>query len=257
MTDSLKDAVRERRPLIGTTVCLPGATLAELLAEPFDLIWIDLEHAAIGPLDAQEIMIGAQATGAYALVRIPADSHRLMTTMLDAGADGIVLADVEQAQTAQAAARLMLHPPDGERGFGPRRVSLRGRRAGRPHASPSLWVQIESEAGRRNAAEIAAIEGVDAVVVGASDLSFSLGTPLDTGSPQVREAVEDIRDATLAAGAAFGLAGPLNGSAAALARGASILVLGTDARLCAGAADAAAEQMRAILNDDPRETQLS
>jgi 2-keto-3-deoxy-L-rhamnonate aldolase RhmA len=257
MSASLKDAVRDRRQLIGTTVCLPGATLAELLAEPFDLIWIDLEHAAIGPLDAQEVMIGAQATGAYALVRIPADAHRLMTMMLDAGADGIVLAGVERPETAQTAARLMHHPPDGERGFGPRRLSLRGRRAERPNVSPSLWVQIESETGRRKAAELAAIEGVDAVVVGASDLSFSLGTPLDTSSPQVREAVREIRDATLAAGTAFGLAGPLDGNAIALAHGASILVLGTDARLCAGAADAAAAQMREILNDDPREIQRS
>jgi 4-hydroxy-2-oxoheptanedioate aldolase len=149
----------------------------------------------------------------------------------------------------------MQHPPAGDRGFGPRRVAWR--RRGAAAATPSLWVQIESEAGRRNAAEIASVDGVDAVVIGAADLSFSLGTPLQTGSREVQDAVQDIRDAVLGAGAAFGLAGALDANAAALARDASILVLGTDARLWAGAVDAAAQQMREILNDEFQEIKPS
>ncbi|HEV7941529.1 MAG TPA: aldolase/citrate lyase family protein [Solirubrobacteraceae bacterium] len=257
MSGSLKEAVLARQPLAGTTVTLPGAGIAELLAEPFDLIWIDLEHAALGPRDAQEIMIGAQAAGAYVLVRIPAEDHLLMTKMLDAGVDGVVLADVRQAATAEAAVRLTRHPPDGERGFGPRRLSLRRRTTEAPRATPSLWVQIESQQGRRNAGEIAAVDGVDAVVIGASDLSFAVGSPLDTGSQQMREAVSEIREAVSAAGTVFGLAGALDGDTAELAHGASILVLGTDARLCAGAVDSAARRMRDILNHDSQEMQLS
>lgn len=255
---ALREAVLARKPLIGTTVTLPTSTVAELLAEPFDLIWIDLEHAAIGPLDAQEIMIGAQAAGAYALVRIPAGDHRLMAKMLDAGADGVVLADVRDAATAAAAASLTRHPPEGERGYGPRRLSLRGRSVGASAMQPSLWAQIESEQGRRNSGEIAAVDGVDAVVIGTADLSFALGSPLDGGSAQMREAVQEIREAVIGADAVFGLAGALDANAPTLAAGASILVLGTDARLCAGAVDAAAAQMRKILQDDHlKETQPS
>jgi len=258
MSASLRDAVLAREPLVGTTVTLTGASLAELLAEPFDLIWIDLEHAAIGLLEAQEIMIGAQAAGTYVLVRIPAQDHHLMMQMLDAGADGVVLADVRDAATAAAAMRFTRLPPDGDRGFGPRRLSLRRRNAGAPALPPSLWAQIESEQGRRNAGEIASIEGVDAVVIGTADLSFALGSPLDTGSEQMREAVREIREAVIDAGTVFGIAGALDGNAAALCVGASILVLGTDARLCAGAVDAAAGRMREILQDhDPKEMQPS
>jgi 2-keto-3-deoxy-L-rhamnonate aldolase RhmA len=54
-------------------------------------VWIDLEHGALGPLDAQEMILGAQAAGTFALVRLPADAHALMATMLDAGADGVVI----------------------------------------------------------------------------------------------------------------------------------------------------------------------
>jgi 4-hydroxy-2-oxoheptanedioate aldolase len=254
---TLREAVVAGQRLVGTTITLPGATLAELLADPFDLVWIDLEHAALGPQDAQEIAIGAQAAGAYALARIPATAHQLMTVMLDAGMDGIVLADVSDPEIARSAARLTQHPPAGDRGFGPRRSAWRRRRAAAATPAASLWVQIESQAGRRNAGEIASLPGVDAVVVGASDLSFSLGMPLDTGSSELQDAVRDIRDAVLAAGTAFGLAGALDANAATLACGASILVLGTDARLCAGAVDAAAQQMREILNDEPQEIKLS
>jgi 2-keto-3-deoxy-L-rhamnonate aldolase RhmA len=256
MRRSIKDAVLAREPLFGTTMTLPGTTVAELVAEPFDLVWIDLEHAAIGPLDAQEMIIGTQAAGAYALVRLPAEAHQLMTMMLDAGADGVVLAGVEDPATAQAALTRTLHPPAGIRGFGPRRLSLRHRHAGAAPA-PTVWAQIESARGVQAAGEIAALPGVDALVVGTADLSFSVGTPLDTGSEQVRNAVLAIRDAATAAGTAFGLAGALDANAAELARGASIVVLGTDARLLAGAVDAAAVQMRDILKDDPQEIQLS
>jgi 2-keto-3-deoxy-L-rhamnonate aldolase RhmA len=257
MRRSIKDAVLAREPLLGTTMTLPGATAAELVAEPFDLVWIDLEHAAIGPLDAQEMIIGTQAAGAYALVRLPIDAHQLMTMMLDAGADGVVLAGAEDPATVQAALTRTLHPPAGIRGFGPRRASLRGRHAGAAPPPPTVWAQIESAGGVQAAGEIAALPGVDALVVGSADLSFSVGTPLDTGSQQVREAVLAVRDAATAAGAAFGLAGALDGNAAELARGASIVVLGTDARLLAGAVDSAARQMRDILNHDSQEMQLS
>jgi 4-hydroxy-2-oxoheptanedioate aldolase len=257
MRRSLKDAITARERLVGTTLTLPGAGVAELLAEAFDLVWIDLEHAALGPLDAQEVMLGAQATGAHALVRLPADAHELMTVMLDAGADGVVLAGVEDPASAQAALDHTRLPPEGVRGFGPRRLSLRGRHVGVAPAQPTVWAQVESAAGAQAAGEIAALPGVDAVVVGTADLSFSLGVPLDTGSVQLRECVREIRAAVTAAGTAFGVAGALDGNAAALAHGASILVLGTDARLCAETMDTAARRMRDIFNDDHQEIELS
>src|SRR5918997_4298369 len=112
---------------VGTVLTLPGATAAELLAEPFDVVWVDLEHAALGPLDAQEMILGAQAAGAFALVRLPNGAHDLMAKMLDAGADGVVLASVDGPEEAAAAVARVLHPPDGRRGWGPRRLALRRR----------------------------------------------------------------------------------------------------------------------------------
>jgi 4-hydroxy-2-oxoheptanedioate aldolase len=250
VAESLASAVTSARRLAGTVLTLPGATAAELLAEPFDLVWVDLEHGALGALDAQEMIIGAQAAGTYALVRLPADAHRLMTTMLDAGADGVVLADVAHPAIAVGAIERVAHPPDGTRGWGPRRLTLRQRGTGRRPPRPSVWVQIESAEGVQRVEQIAAVPGIDAVVVGTADLSFSLGAPLDTHAPQLLHAVETVRRATRAAGVALGVAGALDAAAPAAYAGASILVHSTDARLCARAVDDAAAWLRGALEPD-------
>jgi 4-hydroxy-2-oxoheptanedioate aldolase len=239
--DSLRAALVPRTLLVGTVLTLPGAAAAELLAEPFDLVWIDLEHGALGPGEAQDMALGAQAAGAYALARIPADAHALMTVMLDAGVDGVVLAGVGEPGQARAAVERAAHPPDGTRGWGPRRVSLRRRSGGNPPV-PSIWVQIESAEGVRRAGEIASVRGIDAVVVGTADLSFSLGASLDSQSPELLGAVERVREAS--AGVAFGLAGAVDRLPPAAREGACLLVHSTDARICAQAVDDAAARLR-------------
>jgi 2-keto-3-deoxy-L-rhamnonate aldolase RhmA len=107
-----------------------------------------------------------------------------------------------------------------------------------------VWVQIESAAGVECADAIAALPGVDAIVVGTADLSFSLGAPLDTHAPELLDAVEAVRRATVATGVALGIAGALDTLPVEACAGASILVHSTDARICADAVDRAAEWLR-------------
>jgi 4-hydroxy-2-oxoheptanedioate aldolase len=250
MAESLRAAIAAGAPLAGTVLTLPGAATAELLAEPFDLIWVDLEHAALSVRDAQEMILGAQAAGAFALVRLPASEPALLPPVLDAGADGIVLADVRDPELARAAVQRATHPPDGERGWGPRRLAFRGRGGGRELVAPSIWAQIESEEAVARAAQIGAVPGVDAICVGTADLSFSLGAPLDSASPQLREAIVASAAGARDAGCAFALAGALDQLPAELLSTSRILVHATGARLCAGAVDGAAEWLRSALESD-------
>jgi 4-hydroxy-2-oxoheptanedioate aldolase len=248
--ESLVDRAAARATLTGTFLTMPGASAAELLADPFDLVAIDMEHGALGPLEAQEMILGAQAAGAHALVRVPPDAYNLMTTMLDAGADGVMLAGVPDPQTAAAAVTRISHPPAGTRGWGPRRLALRGRGREHPSVRPALWVQIESTRGVDVAAEIAAVDGVDAMVVGTADLSFAVGTPRDTHSPEVAAAVATVRAGATEAGVVYGVAGALDTVPRALLAGATVLMHGTDARLCALAVDSAAEWLRSAFDLD-------
>jgi 2-keto-3-deoxy-L-rhamnonate aldolase RhmA len=251
MSDALKEQLRAGHPLVGTVLTLPGAATAELLAEPFDLVWLDLEHGALGPRDAQDMLVGAQATGAFGLVRLPADAFGLMAAVLDAGADGLVLADVGSADVARAAIDRVTHPPAGSRGWGPRRLSLRGRSHGADPVRPSIWVQIESRHGVENIDEITRAPGVDAVVVGTADLSFALGAPLDAHADALLSAVDDVRRACAASPVAFGVAGALTAAPPELLAGASILVHSTDARLSAEGVDRAAGWLRDVLQPKP------
>jgi 2-keto-3-deoxy-L-rhamnonate aldolase RhmA len=228
-----------------------------MLADPFDLVWVDLEHAALGVLDAQDVILGAQATGAWTLARLPADARGLITKMLDAGVDGIVLADVTSPAQVSDAWSWMHHPPVGERGFGPRRLQRRAKGEPAALANASLWIQIESDLTETQLREIIGASGIDAVVVGTSDLSFAVGTPLDVGSQQLRDAVSTTRAIADQANVPFGVAGALDGDLRPLIAGACVLVLGTDVRLCAAAVDSAAGQMREILNAHRQEVDTS
>lgn len=248
---TLRERIAAGERLAGTTLTLPGAPLVELLAEPFDLVWIDLEHAPLGVRDAQEMIVGAQAAGTAALVRLPAAHRRETVTALDAGVDGVVFADIPDAAALVAAIEPLSHPPAGTRGWGPRRLSTRGRNvAGAKTTAPVVWAQVESRDAVDRAAEIAAVPGLDAICIGLADLSVSLGAPLKLDAPELAQAVAKVRDACREAGTAFALAGPLDTAPPELLAGATILVHSTDAKLCAQAVDAAAAWIRTTLEPD-------
>jgi 4-hydroxy-2-oxoheptanedioate aldolase len=243
-------ALQRRRRLVGTVLTLPGAVTAETLADPWDIVWIDLEHGALGLHEAQEMIIGAQAAGALALARLSAvDAWPLIPPLLDAGADGLVAPDARNDEQVRALVRAMTLRPDGDRGHGPRRSALRHRARGLPLSRPELWVQIESAAGVSAADDIAAVAGVDALIVGTADLSIALATPGDLSSAAMLDALTIVADAARRHDVRFGVAGALSdppGLLEAILAGADVLVHATDARICAWAVDNAAAEMRAL-----------
>jgi 2-keto-3-deoxy-L-rhamnonate aldolase RhmA len=219
------------RPRVGTVLSLPGALVAEIVGRHFDVVWVDLEHGALGRRDMQDAVIGIQASGARAYVRVPlAESF---AAVLDAGADGIVVPHVEcAAQAHEAVGRLRLAPA-GSRGYGPRRLAVRSG----PDV-PACVVQIETVRGVDAAADIARAEGVEALVVGCADLSYDLEEPLRFDSPSLRAALATVGDAAESAGVVFGVAGM---PPVAVPQRAGLVITGSDIRIFdAALAEAAA-----------------
>jgi 2-keto-3-deoxy-L-rhamnonate aldolase RhmA len=207
---------------VGAVLSLPGAAHAELVARHLDFVWIDLEHAALGPAEMQDALVGVSAAGAAAYVRVPAGSPPAVA--LDAGADGIVFPRIRSVAEAERAVASLRHAPEGSRGYGPRRLAV-WPRAGRP----TCVAQIEDAAGVHSAAGIAAIHGVDALVLGAADLSFALGEPLAFDTPPLQSALDAVRTACETPGTRFGIAGlPV---ADAIRAGADLVLVGVDVRL--------------------------
>jgi 2-keto-3-deoxy-L-rhamnonate aldolase RhmA len=236
--------LRGGEALLGTVLTLPGVALAELLAEPLDFVWIDLEHGALDVADVAPLAVATRAGGCAPIVRLA--SHERLAAILDAGIDGVVAPHVESAAQARRLADRLRHPPHGSRGFAARRANGYGRRAGGPPTAPLLIAQIESAAGVEAAAEIAAVDGVAALVVGCADLALALdGTPAPD-SLRLRAAIGRVQDAAAAAGIASGIAGPDDAALLGdLAGGRStLLVCSADVRIYARAVDELAQRVR-------------
>jgi 2-keto-3-deoxy-L-rhamnonate aldolase RhmA len=245
-TPRFNTRLRDGETLLGTVLTLAGVALAELLAEPLDFVWIDLEHGALDAGDVPPLAVAARAAGCAALVRL-ASSDRV-PAILDAGVDGVVAPRVESAAQARRLADRLRHPPRGSRGFAARRASWYGRAAARSSADdPLLLAQIESVAGVEAAEEIAAVDGVDALVVGCADLALALDGTLEPASPRVREAIVHVQDAAEAAGIASGVAGPDDPGLLHDLVGdrSTLLVCAADVRIYARAVDDLVDRLRA------------
>lgn len=239
---SFTDRLRRGDTLVGTVLTLPSVQLAELAAEPLDLVWLDLEHGALDVGDVPSLAVAARAAGAAAFVRLPRADAAGLAAVLDSGVDGVVAPCVESAAEARRLVERLHHPPRGSRGFASRRAQRYGR-AGAP--DPLCLAQVESEAGVASAGEIAAVEGVDALVVGVADLELDLG--LDP-----RAAIAEVQEAAGAQGVVSGIAGPSDACRLLeLAAGRStLLICSADVRLYAEAIDAAVAPLRATVEEE-------
>ena len=191
---------------LGTVITLPDVALAELTASAVDFVWIDLEHGALDRRDVQPLASAARAAGAECFARLASADHPVLGPVLDAGVNGVVVPGADSAAEAEAVVRRLRYPPLGSRGLAARRASEYGLRA--PEHDPRCVVQIESEAGAAEADRIAAVDGVEALVVGCADLAAETGESLAAGAPRAQDAICRVRDACDRAGIDFGLAGP-------------------------------------------------
>ncbi|MBN9210162.1 MAG: 2-dehydro-3-deoxyglucarate aldolase [Microbacterium sp. 71-36] len=235
------------RPLAGMWVCSASATVAEIAAgSGLDWLLIDMEHSATS-LDS--VLAQVQVAAAYPVtpvVRVPWNDAVTIKRVLDVGAQNLIVPMISTAAEARAAVAATRYPPAGIRGVGSALArSARWNRVDGYLATAtehvSLTVQIETAAAVDAAAEIAAVEGVDAVFVGPSDLSASMGLLGQQSHPDVVAAVHRVFEAAHAAGVAVGVNAfdPLVAEAY-LDAGADFVAVGADVALLARASEALA-----------------
>lgn len=237
---------RPDAPALGTWVKLSAPESMELVAlAGFDFAVIDLEHSAMSLESAFRHIGTALFAGVSPIVRVPSLEGGIVQRLLDAGAEGIMLPHVDTVEQAEAAAAAVRFPPRGTRGVGS--TSRAGRwgamsredylRYGQEEVV--LIAQIESSLAARNAGVIAAVDGVDCLLIGAADLSTSEGAT--ESDPRVAGIIADaIRD-TRAAGVPIGNAGgPTAASVqAAVDAGYTFTIMSNDATMLGDAASAA------------------
>lgn len=244
---------RTEGPALGTWVKLPAMESVELMGlAGFDFVVIDLEHSAIDLETAYRHIGTALFSGVSPIVRVPGLDAGIVQRVLDAGAEGIMLPHVDTVEQAEAAAAAVRFAPRGTRGVGSTsRAGAWGAMSREDYLRYGqeevvLIAQIESAEAARNAGAIAAVDGVDCLLIGAADLSTSEGTT--ESDPRVVGIIADaIRD-TRAAGVPIGNAGgPTAASVqAAVDAGYSFTVLGNDASMLGAAASAAVAAGRSV-----------
>ncbi|MFJ4152747.1 HpcH/HpaI aldolase/citrate lyase family protein [Streptomyces galbus] len=237
------------RPLIGMWVCSGSPLVAEICAgSGLDWLLVDMEH---GPNQLESALAQLQAVAAYPvspLVRAPGLLPVMIKQILDLGAQNILLPMIDTPEQAEAAVRAVRYPPRGNRGIGSALArSARWNRVAdylvNADEHVSLFVQIESVTGVENAAEIAAIDGVDGVFVGPSDLAASMGLIGQQTHPDVVAAAGRAFDAVHSAGKPFGVnAFDPAVASAYIQQGASFVLVGADVALLARSSEKLAEQ---------------
>ncbi len=236
-----------RRPLAGAWVCTGSPLVAEIVAgSGLDWILVDGEHSPLGLETTTAILQVVAAYPVTAVVRVAAGDVVLIKQVLDLGAQNLLVPMVETAEQAEAAVAAASYPPRGVRGVGS--ALARGSRWNRVEnyladaaRHVSVFVQIESAAGVADAARIAAVDGVDGVFVGPSDLAASLGHLGEQDHPDVVAHVLATFDAVTAAGKPVGV----NAFAPEQARryleaGAAFVLVGADVTLLARGSEALA-----------------
>ena len=199
MTTHLKNLFKARlgkQQQIGFFATMGSAGLPELLAGcGFDWVLIDTEHS---PLELPEVIDHLRAingAGLPALVRPAWNDMVTIKRVLDQGAQTLLIPYVENAEEARRAVSSIRFPPRGVRGVsGSSRSSNYGLETdyfARAEAELCLIVQIESAGALARIEEIAAVDGVDAVFIGPSDLAASMGHIGNAQHPDVQAAIND------------------------------------------------------------------
>jgi 2-keto-3-deoxy-L-rhamnonate aldolase RhmA len=179
----------------------------------FHWLFIDLEHSTADLDLASQMCFAALPTGVTPIVRVPEGDINLAARILDGGAQGVIFPHVDTPQEAQRLVRACRYPPRGTRSFtfpGPQLgyQHLKAAEAMQALDSETLIVMmIETPEAVENAGAIAAVDGVDVVLIGGQDLCSTMGIPGQTNDPRFVEAVGRVADAAKVAGKWPGLGG--------------------------------------------------
>jgi 2-keto-3-deoxy-L-rhamnonate aldolase RhmA len=224
-------------------------------ATDHDWLFIDMEHGAISPHEATQICIAALPTGVTPIVRICAGSLDEGTRALDNGALGVVVPHVDTAERAKQIAQAFRYPPIGHRSWGGPPAVFGFRAPGNAEAQVALNKQvlvvamIESPEAVNNAAEIAAVEGIDALLIGTSDLTAEMGISGQIDHPRVAEAYRKVGGACRANNKALGMGGVYDKETATryIKGGARLILSGADHVFLMAGAKARSELLRAAV----------
>jgi len=246
----LRTLWREDKAAVNGWLAIPNSFAAEVMAhQGWDTLTIDMQHGVIDYAQMVGMLQAISTTPTVPVVRVPWLEPGIIMKSLDAGAYGIICPMVNTREDAQKLVAYTHYAPHGTRSFGPLRALLYGGADYAQHANDTIvtFAMIETAQALDNLDAILSVEGLDAVYIGPSDLSLSLGCKpaFDDVDPPVAQAIDHI----LARARAHGIVAAIhNGTPEAalarIAKGFQLVTISSDARLIAAGAQQVLGAMR-------------
>jgi 4-hydroxy-2-oxoheptanedioate aldolase len=207
----VKRKLARKEPVVGITLHLTDPSLYEMASlMGFDYIWMDLEHHAYSVETASNLMRAARVGSSDIMARPGKGEFMRLGRLLESGAQGILYPRCDDADEARQVVRWSKFAPLGTRG-------IDGANPDMPYcsmdpaeyvrmANAETWIviQIEDPQALKHADEIAAVEGVDVVMLGPADFSILCGVPGQFEHPKVEEALNVVARAADRHGKAWG-----------------------------------------------------
>lgn len=209
----LKKALDEGRIPVGHMLWEFGVRGAARMIESAgaDFCIVDMEHSGFGHERICDLMQWFRGTDVTPFVRTPGPDYSFIARVMDAGALGVMIPNVESAEAAKRIVDAVKYAPLGKRGVGLGGAHTDYQKVDpqayfeRSNSNTTVICQIESAHGVENAQDIAAIEGVDILWVGHFDLTQSMGIPGEFQDAKFLQALEIVVEAAKRSGKAAGI----------------------------------------------------
>ena len=193
----LKAKLKARELCLGTWITLGNSTIAEIFSRAgFDWVVVDLEHSTISIDQAGELIRTIELAGTSPLARLTSNDTNLIKRVMDAGAHGVVVPNVNTSEEASKAVAATRYAPLGHRGVGLARAQGYGPKFSDyldwQKDGPIVIVQIEDKVALDHLESIFTTQGVDGFIIGPYDLSCSMGIPGEFERPEFLAAMKRI-----------------------------------------------------------------
>lgn len=196
--NKVKKALANGEVVIGTMISeVRGPGIITMLATAgYDFVYIDMEHSSYSIETVADMIAVSKAHDIVTIVRTPGLSRLALSRPLDAGAEGLLIPQVETEEEVKQIVEYTKYYPLGERGMALRRAHSNFAQVKTAdyiklaNEETLIVIQIESERAINDLEKLVRVEGVDAAFIGPADLSQSYGIPGQTGDPRITAALE-------------------------------------------------------------------
>ena len=255
LSNHVKETLEDGDNPLGTWISVGHPTVAEVAAgSDVEFLLVDMEHTTMSLETVEDMARAVDAAGneTAMVVRVPWNDPVRLKRVVDIGVAGVMVPMVSTVEEATDLVEAIRYPPEGIRGIAGSRATDYGRNfeeyVTSANGSILTIAQIETEAGLENAADIAAVDGIDALFVGPADLSGSLDLFAQWHTDTFRDAMAAVVEAGAAADTPVGtLTTSVDDVSDRIDQGFDFLIAGKDTALLMDGIEAAAEAYRAAI----------